>query len=817
MRSANRDSYGRNEMITPITFASVFDNGGDGESLFTINETGDAIVPVQEIPVRNSSFQITASNDEIASDDRNAVNVACLKAFMENIDDNVLVNYMDQEECDARYVQLSTYNPDMNAVKTNVNTLETNLNVLQQQTENSVNALNQIIDEDEEMLSQKLTEVDNAIASKANMSDVYTKAETYTQNEIDELVDGVQATVDADLSNYYTKDVLYTKSETYSREQTINEIDKITYVQNDGAEIVGYREWDELKPVIDENGNPVVDENGDQVYETIHHKEPVYSSDTVSHDFWDTKSGAKICEIAMNQALSLPGKIFNRIFIEPKKRRIKTACLAAVGALVGTKTITQEICWGITAANSCTKGGDDDPGDIDFEDDYHGNRTLTNMVHDSEYDSMKYVDEDNKEHALTPDSTVPTTQAIKNHHYTKAETDAIIDDYYTKDEVDALITNNGTQAKTLVKDDNVTKTYLSNQSLTFQSGGTYEVSLGDLIMNSDTINFTATASINTHYLPWSDLNPYLVVGAKSMPLDFKRLGIDETVFECHDSLNFDFGSSMPVQFKIRYAADDSADGTAFTINNFKINYSSITSIQHYYTKNECYGKDETYSKSEVNDLINVVEDDIAGLSNAIEGIIYWDDFYYRVTESVTRTISSTPNSIMLFQTFWPTRGKAVYKFELTARMCWYYPDASVVPSIDNSNLSMRLAVNDQAKNDESIFTTPLTIGPYYTASVHGQSNQLCFDVTASGEFICTPSDTNEYQLSLCFENICYANPVEGTEYTLMLNDYVDDNNNTHYWSNWNGQVASSDYFYFKSEVDAKLKNLEARIAALESK
>ena len=602
----------------------------DGETLWEENE--DGISPVNNMDVVGHIFKSTATPAEINEDNSNLATVDYVQAYVTG---DVLTNYLTQDEADGIYVQLTKYSTDMANVNSNIRTLTSNQTSLEtrveeDEAENEARATE--LETNISNVSTRTTQLETDVSGistrttqiETKLEDVYMKEEVYNQVEVDEKLDNIQAGVDADLSNYYTKDVLYTKSETYSREQTIREIDKITKVQNEGSDVVGYREWDELKPVIDEDGNPVYDEDGNQVYETIHHKEPVYGDQTESHDFWDTKSGAKICELVTKEALGLPGKIFNRIFIEPKKRRIKTACLAALGALVGTRTITKEICWGVTAANSCTKGGDDDPGDIEFEDDYHGNRTLTNMVHDSEYDSMTYLDEDNKTQTLSPDSTVPTTKAIKNHHYTKDEVDAQIadavanvqvdlSDYYTKSEVYSkeqanslfIIRDDGVEIlKKDVKTDksrvlNTPAIVLANSVNAQNAVIPQETAEADTYVYDITIELlhTITEDEETNEFwnkVWCDLEIWQPNGKTSVtyPLD-KSLPLTKdgviSVLYGSSNIKYDatFGEIIRVEFNVHNNADRDYD---FTISEIKCTVDSKTTIRHYLTSDETTSK-----------------------------------------------------------------------------------------------------------------------------------------------------------------------------------------------------------------------------------
>ena len=357
-----------------------------------------------------------------------AVSMKTLKDVKDGLEEEIATiigqgdAYLTRSDAEITYESISAHNSDKSALESSISTKANSADVYTK------------------------SQVDSSLSSKANASDVYTKAEsdtalalkadqstTYTKTETDSAL-----SAKANSADVYTKSQVYTKPETYSNTQVEDRILTLTTFENQGQDIAGY--YTERVPVYDPETGEIIGYEDVQV--------PIYDNQTESTCFWDTRTGCYLVKTAVKQALSIPGQIIKRIFIEPKMKRIRTACLAATGALVGSKVVAQSLAFGVTSAIACTHGGDDDPGDIEFDDDYHGSRTVTNMVHDSEYNSMTYT-EDGQTHSLTPDSTIPTTQAIKNHHYTKTEVDSLIagipgpdmSNYYNKSESDARFIN----------------------------------------------------------------------------------------------------------------------------------------------------------------------------------------------------------------------------------------------------------------------------------------------------------------------------------------------------------------------------------------
>ena len=385
-------------------------------------EDNGSIVPTADIPVKATMFKSTATMQDLMSDTTNVATVGIVAAAITGGSEYVYT----RTETDNKFETITAHNNDKTSLQRSINQKANAADVYDKtEIDSKVETLNSTISEkadaddvyDKTSVDSMITTVNTSIAAKANSDDVYTKSQTYTKTEVDNKVNEVVSDVVAgDLSNYYTK------------AQTDSEIAKLTTLEFQHLEIDHYEEeWDEEE---------------EEYIEVPIYKDPVEAQ---NKEFWDTESGAKVVECVHNDTVSGAKWLFGRIFIHPIKSRLKTACLAATGALVGTKLIAQTVNFGTSAAvNIKELGGDDDPGNIAFEDDYHGNRTVTNMVHSSEYDSMTYQ-ENNDTKTLAPDTTIPTVLAVKDHHYTKAEVDELINNigtaadlknYYTKTEAD---------------------------------------------------------------------------------------------------------------------------------------------------------------------------------------------------------------------------------------------------------------------------------------------------------------------------------------------------------------------------------------------
>lgn len=88
----------------------------------------------------------------------------------------------------------------------------------------TIEELNSEIQRAKEIENNLQEQIDNIGIGNIDLSDYYTKSETYSQSEVNELINGVETNVD--LSNYYTK------SETYSQAEID---DKFNNIQGGGS------------------------------------------------------------------------------------------------------------------------------------------------------------------------------------------------------------------------------------------------------------------------------------------------------------------------------------------------------------------------------------------------------------------------------------------------------------------------------------------------------------------------------------------------------------------------------------------------------
>ena len=381
-----------------------------------------------------------------------AISMATLRAVKDELEDEIATvaghgdAYLTKADAEITYETISAHNTDKSALESSISAKANAADVYtKSQVDSSLSAKANAAD------VYTKAETDSAIASgvsgKANATDVYTKAETDTL--LSAKVDTTTLT-----TNYYTK------PETYTKVETNDEITKITYINNIGSEIIDWYDWDEHTGQIDP-------ETGEEII--IHHHDPIYDSDTKCEESWQD-DGSKVLKLSWKAGSSMVKTLVKRLFLEPKISRIKSACLAATGALVGTKIVGNVIAFGTTAAVNISEiGGDDDPGEIEFDDDYHGDRIINNVVRDSEYTDMEYT-EGSETHTLAPDTTVPTVQAVKSHHYTKGEVDTLISqipgpdlsNYYNKAESDARFINVDEPVELLARKFNVTLTNIND-------------------------------------------------------------------------------------------------------------------------------------------------------------------------------------------------------------------------------------------------------------------------------------------------------------------------------------------------------------------
>ena len=851
MQSGTRDYVGRNQMLTPPAYSIYNQLKTDAdEGLWTQTSDGTAIEPIDDVNVTANLFKCYTNNKTLNSDNNNLVTAGYVKEYVEHLNDDVLVNYMDQDECDARYVQKSVYEPTISTINSNIADLDSKTSNIQTQITTLNADVNNLSDKtnvletdvvkntsDINSLNDRTSIVENEITTKANSSDVYIKTETYSQSEVNELISEVQAGITTDLSNYYTKP------------ETDDEIVKITKTEFTEQEIDHYEQQ------TDEDGNPMYDENGNPIMI------PVYKDiECENKDLWDTKTGAKMFECADKHATSITKRILGRIFIDPWKKRIRTACLAACGALVGTKVVAETVAFGTTAAvNIKELGGDDDPGEIDFEDDYHGNRTVTNIVHDNEYNSMTYIDENSNTVTLDADSTIPTTLAIKNHHYTKEETDAKIinaiddvqvdlSDYYTKEEVDVLVDSKVGNVKTLIKDDNLSKVLLSNKSITYNSSTPYEVKLNSFLMNANKYSIIVTAEFLEDEISRDMMVITLTIGSKVIPLDFKTSNSGKITYTASEDLNFNFGTTNEVWFKIKFLADELMEFTVFTLDKLTVTYNSVTEINNYYTQpiidsklndinnsiitsfSNYYNKSEIDSKiADIDTQIDVINYEINNLSNIITETSFnytsklpinsdyqnptwtgpWHDIYAFCFAQYDKD-EYTMSEPDIAQPF--TAEAAYYKFNLRLIVC----QDSDSHFISVNDMTVNVGINENGVKTKYIF--PCKLSDFMHADLESywwdnKTTDNAFTIECSGEFSCTPGSTIEIRLA----TFKHVNP----EYTWdrQMNYYTCAvlSNGERINAYFNGTYYNSKYFYFKGEIDNKLSSLEARIAALESK
>lgn len=456
------------------------------------------------------------------------------------------------------------------------------------------------------------TEVNSALSTKANAADVYTKAEVdtaissgtsgkadtssvYTKAETDTLLNAK-----ADAENTYTKTQVYNKSEVYNTAETEQRITTLTTFENQGTEVVDYYTYTVINP-----------DTGEEEEITV----PVYDNETESTSFWDSRSGCFLIKTAVKGGTSVVKRIINRIFIEPKMKRIRTACLAATGALVGTKVVAGSLAFGVTEAIECTKGGDDDPGEIEFSDDYHGNRTITNMAHDSEYDTMTYVD-DNQTKTLIPDSTVPTVQAIKSHHYTKTEVDNLISgmpapdmsNYYNKTDADNRFINIDEPVELLKRSEVIPITAtiptadITTSNETFSD--TYYVDLNSNytfpVDGTKHIVSTLTVSVSSGNVNALKLQLYFALNNKA--INYTNNG--DGTFSLDDNRTISKNEGV---VRIRYGKRTGAANVSFSITAVSISYDFSTTINEYYNKTETDSL--IANKANVSDVYTKTESD----------------------------------------------------------------------------------------------------------------------------------------------------------------------------------------------------------------
>lgn len=89
----------------------------------------------------------------------------------------------------------------------------------------TIEELNSEIQRAKEIENNLQEQIDSIEIGNVDLSDYYTKSETYSQTEVNELIDDIQNS-DVDLTNYYTK------SETYSQAEID---DKFNNIQGGGS------------------------------------------------------------------------------------------------------------------------------------------------------------------------------------------------------------------------------------------------------------------------------------------------------------------------------------------------------------------------------------------------------------------------------------------------------------------------------------------------------------------------------------------------------------------------------------------------------
>ena len=128
------NGIGKNQMITPPTFAltqslisDAIDDLGlnnnsndlfhitvDGVEVAKDEVTGEEaniyIQPTLDVPIKAKNFTITAEDSDIVADENNACSVKIVRGFIDDIDDNLLNNYMTEAECDSKYLTKNGWN-----------------------------------------------------------------------------------------------------------------------------------------------------------------------------------------------------------------------------------------------------------------------------------------------------------------------------------------------------------------------------------------------------------------------------------------------------------------------------------------------------------------------------------------------------------------------------------------------------------------------------------------------------------------------------------------------------------------------------------
>ena len=195
MQTGNREYFGRNQFWTPSNISitqSIIDdklnnitlNDNNSSELFTVNGSGTAIQTKNNIPLAASQFIITGSNEEIDANENNAVNKRYLSTKINSLDDKYflksnIINKDQDPSIDTVYSSDSTkmllnYKSDKTYVDENLD------------------------------LKANIVDVNNGLAKKANINDVYNKTDiddklsdvaildnVYTKQEIDSMEEGL--------------------------------------------------------------------------------------------------------------------------------------------------------------------------------------------------------------------------------------------------------------------------------------------------------------------------------------------------------------------------------------------------------------------------------------------------------------------------------------------------------------------------------------------------------------------------------------------------------------------------------------------------
>ena len=124
MQTGNRDYYGKNQYWTPPNIGITQSLIGSALSNVTLNNNGDdlfdvvdiddgqVIAPNENLPIQASNFKITATDEEIVADSQNACSVKVVQGFIDDIDHNLLTNYMTEAECDSKYLTKNGWQQD---------------------------------------------------------------------------------------------------------------------------------------------------------------------------------------------------------------------------------------------------------------------------------------------------------------------------------------------------------------------------------------------------------------------------------------------------------------------------------------------------------------------------------------------------------------------------------------------------------------------------------------------------------------------------------------------------------------------------------